>query len=212
MNQQAILKRFQLQIMLLVLAFAVWFFAMPEIEALSDAASSRLERLDRELRSLNAQAQVLGNDLAALKTLRSEHERLDGAGFTRPLDRLEAALAIEQLARRHVLSSAQYAFSPERPDGNRGLRRQEMEVVTTPVDLSLKAAYDVPVYAFLDELAATLPGHVSWRRMTIVKVARINLDTVSRTYAGRPDLLSADVGLVWRRVRDNAAPAAGATQ
>jgi len=196
-NFRALANRFKLQAVLLLLGVLAWAYAIPPLQAVRDEAGDRYTALDRELRSLNAQSQLLGNDLQALVRLRADYDALVADGFTRRPDRLQAALLIEELARKHQLGTATYAFQAEQPHPA-GLRRGDLSVRSTAIALELRSVLDRSLFGFLADLSERLPGHLSWREVLVDRTRAIDpLVLVQMEEGERPSFLTAQLRLDW---------------
>jgi hypothetical protein len=179
-----------------LVALAIWYgnarFAA-DVERLELNKGAMLAEIDR----LRARAGTLDADRRYLVDREADAAAMRAAGFAAPQDRLAVSEALESLGIEYRINRLRVSFAPEQVVADRPYTGGVVELVSTPVSITLDAASEADVLGFLDALPGVFSG--------VATVESLRLRRAGGGGAARPghraSVISAQVALRWETVR-----------
>jgi hypothetical protein len=188
-----------------LVALAVWYG-----NARLAADVERLE-LDKrtmlaEIVRLEARAEALDDDLRTIREREADAAALRAARFAAPQDRLAVSEALDALGIEHRINRLRVSFAPEEVIVDRPYTGGVVELVSTPVSITLDAASEGDVLGFLDALPALFSGVATAESLRLRRVGDGEAQAPEPASGHRPSVMSAQIALRWETVRASEAP------
>lgn len=181
-----------------VVALAVWF-GNARLAADVERLEAGKRALLAETARLRERTETLDADLGTIRARKSDLEALRAAGFTAPQDRLAVSEALDALGLAHRIKRLRVSLAPEEAITDRPYTGGIVELVSTPVSITLDAAAEADMLAFLDALPGVFSGVATVETLALRRAG----ETAS---AHRPSAMSAQIALRWETVRAGEAP------
>jgi len=183
-------------------ALAVWLVGVPWMEDYYTRYGQVAVQLQNELRQLRSDTGTRRDEVRQQTEQGPKFALLEADGVIVPQDRLLAARLLEQMRDRHRISELLYAFEPQEAEQDRSLRQGDMEVLTTPIKLTMIAVLDRSIAELLVDIEKELPGRVLITRLKLEKVANITpAAELEVAGGGTPGFIRAEADLRWSVIR-----------
>lgn len=186
-----------LVLLALNLAFAAVAFQF--VDPAREETLSDWERLTRQTGSLRRQIQKMARDRKLLPQRQAEYEKLVEKRFVGPQDRLRAIRVLENLRKKHRLTSIKYQFSPERKVQDSVAEANGYMIATTRVSVQLHSFLDSDLIGFTRDLPNRFPGQVRVESLLIKWEKELTRQILIDIRNGKQiDLVSGSVVFDWR--------------
>lgn len=183
-------------------ALAVWLVGIPWVEDYYARYGQVAVQLESELRQLRADTNTRRDEVRQQTAQGPKYAVLEQEGVIVPQDRLLAARLLEQMRDRHRLTELLYALEPQEVEQDRSLRQGQMEVLTTPIKLSMIAVLDRSIAEVLADIEKEMPGRVLITRLKMEKIANITPMAELEVAGGSPPaFIRAEADLRWSVIR-----------
>jgi hypothetical protein len=130
------------------------------------------EQSIRGQREINSRVDNARRELNDLRESAQNYQRLTAAGMFVPEARLDLVEAMDALKQRHQLLSMQYTVRPQRPLNIVNARYPAVDVLASRVELTVFAAHDGDLVAFLDEFPRLNRGFFPLDRCVMKRLDR----------------------------------------
>jgi hypothetical protein len=145
-------------ILTVVLAITCIFGGTPVLRTISNAFHQRLESMQHDTAQAQQTLRHLQNDAVESKSLSEKISPEDIEKILAPVDRMQAAAAMETIAAAARMHHFTYSLSPEQNVG---------DIAESALAIKTDASLDTEIFQFIDNLQRTLPGRLVIKNLTI---------------------------------------------
>lgn len=174
-----VLKPHRGWMLLLLLSLGLILVIHPALRFAHKTLQAHLNQVEAETAQTEQAITQLQGDIATAQNLAGEMSIEQAEQSLLPIDRLQAASALEELANSARLRNFSYGFTPEQavPDDNKKQEQDDLYIST--ITVSGEASSDVAVTQFLEAMRSILPGRVRLQQFTIERLAKNNIPLAS---------------------------------
>ncbi len=192
-------KRIMLLVILLganvVLAAALYLYIVPEL------SSKKFSQRQLKNSVLGAEADIsrLKREFDQIEEQKADFETLSRDGFFSDQTRKDVKKIFSVVQKRSKVVSAVVSVRPGLLIKNADAAKANHKILTSPVDIKIKAVEDGDVYNYLRMLLDYFPGHISVDRIKMSRVKDVDLTVLRAISSGlNPELIKAEIRLSWR--------------
>lgn len=161
---------------------------------------------DREYSNMRTQAQKRHNDVRELRKAFAEllpkiadYKKLQTQGFFNNQKRTIARDTINAHRESSKLLEAKYEIKPAKVIEDARAEQADHAIISSPLNIEIKALDDVDIYMFLALIQNDFPGNLDLREMKIERQSDLSLNLLENIASGEPEvMMKADVKLNWR--------------
>jgi hypothetical protein len=159
------------------------------------------DKLNADIRGLESRLQQFKQDNARLEEALKIWEDMSGSERAFAGLRLgEAKTELDRMVKKYWLSDVKTTFS--KPDLKDHPVHAEYRIAESSVTVSFNAVSDAMALEFLDEMNASFPGHILFRRVSLEKKQQLTKDIIKDVASGnRPALFAGVLEFEWRDIK-----------
>ena len=161
---------------------------------------------DRELRQVRGQIIGLQSDIERiqiefdqLEDQQAQFDILKKEGFFGSQGRRQAEQVFERIQKEAGVISAVASIQAGVVEDSEEAAKAEHKILKSPITVRIESLDDIDVFKYLYLVEQFFPGHVTLTRINLERKAEVS-GTILRGIAsgGNPELVEADIEMVWR--------------
>ena len=189
-------------LILIVVISGVAYFVDAEVQNID----KENKKLNREISSIKREKNNYSKKLGLANEYISQYEKIktEFENERLSLNRKIVRNKLNALKEKHKIADLQVNISPAKAIAEKELKKKNIDVQTSPINISLKAFTDIDVYNFIHDLSKEMPGFVVVKTFNIYRnsdLGKNNLIAISR--GSKPTIVTSDIALDWVGIKND---------